>query len=114
MTIAHLKQVVIAGATGMVGRELVRQLEAREDVQFTALVRRPGCLRAESGRVKEVVFEYQDPASYARLGREIPCDVLLCALGTTRKRAGSVEAFQQVDRDYPLAFMKHLASLDPT
>lgn len=107
-----LKNVVVAGATGMVGRELIRQLEARKEVEFTALVRRAGALRAESGRVKEIVFDFEDPAAYARLGTEIPCDVLFCALGTTLKHAGSPEAFRRVDRDYPLALMKRVAELE--
>lgn len=104
------RHIVVAGATGLVGRELIRQLEGR-GLPFTALVRRPGRLRAESGRVREEVFAFDDPASYQRLGTEIPCDVLLCALGTTLKRAGSVEAFREVDLQYPLALMQRLGEL---
>ena len=107
-----MKQVVVAGATGMVGRELIRLLEARPELEFTALVRRAGTLRALSGRVREVVFDYEDPAAYARLGAEIPCDALLCALGTTLKQAGSPEAFRKVDLDYPQALMRRLAQLE--
>ena len=105
------RHIVVAGATGLVGRELIRQLEARPGLAFTALVRRPGTLRAESGRVREEVFAFDDPASYQRLGTEIPCDVLLCALGTTLKRAGSVEAFRQVDLQYPLSLIRRLTEL---
>jgi len=107
------RNVVVAGATGLVGRELIRLLERRADVSFTALVRRTGALRAESGRVREEVFDYGDPAAYARLGAEIPCDVLLCALGTTLGRAGSPEAFRAVDLGYPVALMRRLAELEP-
>lgn len=107
------KKVVVAGPTGLVGREIIRLLEERPEVEFTALVRKTGRLRALSGRVQEVLFDYEDPASYERLGTEIPCDVLLCALGTTLKVAGSPEAFQRVDRDYPVALMNRLAKLDP-
>jgi uncharacterized protein YbjT (DUF2867 family) len=106
-----LKHIVVAGATGMVGRELIRLLEARPELAFTALVRRPGTLRALSGRVREEVFDFEDPASLARLGGEIPCDVLLCALGTTLKQAGSPEAFRRVDLDLPVTLMRRLAEL---
>ena len=112
MTAGPVKNIVVAGATGLVGRELIRQLEARPEVSFTALVRRTGSLRAVSGRVREVPFDFSDPAAYARLGTEIPCDVLLCALGTTLKRAGSAQAFRQVDLDFPLALIKRLAHLE--
>ena len=108
----RMKHVVIAGATGLVGCELIRQLHARPEIAFTALVRRAGVLTALSDRVKEVVFDYEDPASYERLGREIPCDVLLCALGSTRKKAGSREAFRKVDFGLPLALLRRAAALD--
>ena len=108
-----MKRILIAGATGLVGRELIRQLDARKEVEVTALVRRTGTLRALSGRVREVVFDYEDPASYARLGTELPCDLCLCALGTTLKKAGSPEAFRTVDRDYPAALIGALARLQP-
>ncbi len=106
-----MKQIVIAGATGLVGRELVRQLDERREVEFTALVRRPGTLRSLSGRVKEVVFDYHSDADLARLGTEIPCDLLFCAIGTTLKRAGSPEAFRDVDLGIPAALIHRLAQL---
>jgi uncharacterized protein YbjT (DUF2867 family) len=104
--------VVVAGATGLVGKEIIRQLDERKDAPFTALVRKTGRLRSVSGRVQEVVFDYEDPASYERLGTEIACDVLLCALGTTIKVAGSPEAFRKVDLDYPAKLVKQLATLE--
>jgi len=107
-----LKQVVIVGATGLVGRELVRQLHDRPELAFTALVRREGILRNLSDRVKEVPFDFEDPVSYQRLGTEIPCDVMLCALGTTLKKAGSPEAFRKVDLELPRRFIQRLAALE--
>ncbi len=105
-------QVVVAGATGLIGKELIRQLEERADVAFTALVRKAGRLRSVSGRVQEVVFDFDDPAAYERLGSEIPCDVFLCALGSTIKAAGSPEAFRKVDLEYPKAFFDRFAQLE--
>jgi uncharacterized protein YbjT (DUF2867 family) len=99
----------VAGATGLVGRELIRQLDLRPDVSCVALVRQSGRLRRESSRVREVMFDFEDPAAYERLGTEIPCDVLLCALGTTLRDAGSPEAFRKVDRDIPVRLMDRLA-----
>ena len=108
-----MRHVVVAGATGLVGRELVRLLDARPEVEFTALVRRPGSLRSLSGREREAAFDYRDPASYLRLGTEIPCDLLVCALGTTLKKAGSPPAFREVDLEYPRALIHRLAGLEP-
>lgn len=107
-----IKQVVVAGATGMVGRELIRQLDARPDVEVTALVRGTGRLKGISSRVNEIPFDFDRPEDLARLGADLPCDVLMCALGTTLKEAGSQEAFRRVDRDYPMALMVRLAQLE--
>lgn len=108
-----MKQVVIAGATGLVGREVVRLLHQRADVATTALVRKPGSVSRISDRVNEIVFDFEDPEAYDRLGQSIPCDVFLCALGTTIRQAGSQDAFRRVDRDYPMSFMCSLLKIDP-
>jgi uncharacterized protein YbjT (DUF2867 family) len=108
-----VKSVVVAGATGLVGREIIKLLDQRPEVEFTALVRREGTLLGEAGRVKEVRFDFDDPASYQKIGTEIRCDVLLCALGTTLKTAGSQEAFRKVDFLYPKRLMEQAAQLEP-
>lgn len=105
-------EVVVVGATGLIGCELIRLLHERPEVSFTALVRRPGILPNLSDRVKELRFDFDDPAAYGRLGTEIPCDVLLCALGTTMEKAGSREAFRKVDFDLPVAFIRRAAELE--
>jgi uncharacterized protein YbjT (DUF2867 family) len=105
-----MRQVVVAGSTGLVGREVVRLLASRPDVAITALVRRLEGKIAASDRVKEVLFDYTTPASYDRLGGELACDTLLCCLGTTLKKAGSPAAFLEVDREYPLALLRRLAT----
>lgn len=101
--------MVVAGGTGLVGREALRLLAGRPGVQATALVRKAGA--GLPAGVIERVFDYDSPASYEALGGEVPCDVLLCCLGTTRKKAGSDEAFRRVDRDYPVALLNRLKAL---
>jgi len=107
------KHVVVAGATGLIGHELIRQLHERPEASFTALVRKASQLGNLSDRVREVIFDFEDPASYARLGTEIPCDVLLCALGTTMQKAGTKEAFRKVDLEIPRALIQRAAELEP-
>jgi uncharacterized protein YbjT (DUF2867 family) len=105
------QQVVVAGGTGEVGKQLLAGLAGNPDLFVRALVRRPGsCLTAP--HIQEIVFDFEDPAAYTRLFA-IPCDLLFLALGTTRAKAGSDEAFQRVDRDYPLRLISAMAMTNP-
>ncbi|HEU4412697.1 MAG TPA: NAD(P)H-binding protein [Polyangiaceae bacterium] len=104
------RHVVVAGATGLVGRALVAALSLRHDVRVAALTRAAG--RAPlPAEVEEAVFDYDDDESYRRIGRELPCDVLYCCLGTTRRVAGSDEAFRRVDLEYPRRLFARAAAL---
>ena len=105
------RQVIVAGATGLVGREIIRKLNERPNVTFTALVRRLETLGDISGRVQEIEFDYDNPDAYSRLGNDLPCDTLLCALGTTARKAGSPEAFRLVDLEYPSRLFDRLKQL---
>jgi uncharacterized protein YbjT (DUF2867 family) len=96
--------VLVAGATGLVGRELLRLLSAESGIgEVRALVRRPLIVRGDS-KVREcrVDFDRLD----AHPGHFRGVDAAFCALGTTIKAAGSQEAFRRVDFDYPLAVAK--------
>ncbi|MGY6037756.1 NAD(P)H-binding protein [Aeromonas sp. AE23HZ002T15] len=91
-----MSQILIAGATGLIGRELVRQLSA--DHALTLLCRKPG---------EPAPNRHWLPVDFDRLENiELPAHVYLafCCLGTTRKDAGSDAAFRRVDHDYVLAF----------
>lgn len=91
-----MSQILIAGATGLIGRELVRQLGAAH--ALTLLCRQPG----ESAPNRHWL-----PVDFERLEEvelPTPIDLAFCCLGTTRKDAGSDAAFRRVDHDYVLAF----------
>lgn len=104
------RSIIVAGGTGLVGRKVLHQLANHPGIQVTALVRRTGTTLPAG--IQEHLFNYEDPASYKALGTEIPCDILLCCLGTTRKKAGSDKAFRRVDRDYPRMLLEQLTKLD--
>lgn len=87
------KSIIVAGATGMVGKEVVAQLS--KDNSYTdvyVLVRRK---TAEPDRkIHELLVDYDTLSELPR------ADSLVICLGTTRKKAGSKEAFRKVDFDY--------------
>lgn len=96
-------QVAVAGGTGVVGRELVRQLRAFEEhTVVTAPGRRPAGAEDERLRCPGVA----DVAEMSEWLAALPegLDVALCSLGTTRRRAGSGPAFRRVDLQGVAAF----------
>ena len=95
-------RVVVAGATGLIGRALLARLTGDVRVgSITALVRQPKALGPQPAAVQPLVVDYRT------LGRRQalpPVDWAFCALGTTIKTAGSQAAFRAVDVDVVLAF----------
>lgn len=92
---------IVAGATGLVGRELVRLLAADSAWrEVRALARQPLPSDRSSANVVPIQVDYDrlDP-----LADWAAADHVFCALGTTMRQAGSEAAFRRVDLDYPLA-----------
>ena len=98
------RRVLLAGATGLVGRELLALLLADPGVsEVVVLVRRPLAMDRRDPKLREVVTDFEALEELAR--REptlVAVDQVFCALGTTIKQAGSQAAFRRVDHDYPL------------
>lgn len=95
------KVAVVAGATGLVGRELVRQLcMSSEHSAVIALARNPQAFSLGEKSEKLVV------RSLPTGDDAIVGDEFYCALGTTIKRAGSRQAFAAVDHDLVLDLAK--------
>src|SRR6185503_13364038 len=91
------RSVLLLGATGLVGRECLRQLDADDSVAgITVLARRP--LDLPSPKTRVVVVDFDALATRSDL---FAVDQIFCALGTTIKQAGSQAAFRRVDFDYP-------------
>jgi uncharacterized protein YbjT (DUF2867 family) len=96
--------ILVAGATGLVGSAGVLRLLA--DPAFSRVVvltRRPipGKLRAADtgARLEERLVDFDRLDESAG---PFSVDQILCALGTTIKKAGTRERFRQVDLEYPL------------
>ena len=91
-----MKTALVAGATGLVGKELVKQL--LDDLSFdlvTVFVRRS--MGIVHPRLKEFIVHFDDMHSW---GDRVVGDVLFSTMGTTLKQAGSKEAQKKVDYAY--------------
>lgn len=91
-----MRRVLLLGATGLVGSELLAQLFADRSIsQIVTISRRP----LPNSRVESHVFPLEEMHAYPDL---FETDEIFCALGTTIKKAGSREEFRRIDHDLPL------------
>lgn len=87
-----MRHVLLLGATGLVGGELLKRLERDNDVaRVTVLARRH--VPADP-KVEQHPFSLDD--------RHFVVDQIFCALGTTIKTAGSQQEFRRIDYEIPL------------
>ena len=94
---------LIAGASGLVGKELLALLLASQDCrEVHSLVRKPGTSDQPKLRSHLVDFAQLGTASVKTLALPKIDEVFIC-LGTTIKVAGSQEVFRAVDFDAVLA-----------
>ncbi|ABF41272.1 Semialdehyde dehydrogenase, NAD - binding protein [Candidatus Koribacter versatilis Ellin345] len=97
-----MQTVLIAGASGVVGRRALDQLLASANVDRVIAVGR----RALPMQHPKLLSQTADLNDQSDLVAKIPeqVDVAICCLGTTIKAAGSQEAFRRVDHDAVLTF----------
>lgn len=87
---------LVAGATGLVGAEVVKQLLAGGSAQIWCLGR-----RAPDFTSANLHFIQHDFKGQVRWPAQKPvAPVAICTLGTTIKKAGSQAAFREVDFDF--------------
>lgn len=94
--VKQMREAIVIGATGLVGRELVRLL--LDDPRFSAvrvLVRRPTGL--VSPKLQEHIIDFDKLEEHAQAVRG---DVLFSAMGTTIRQAGTQDRQRRVDYDY--------------
>lgn len=90
-------KILLAGATGLVGRHVLEQ--ALADPRIVRVV-------APSRRPLPAHPKLENPlVDFSTLPPDAPwwpVNGVVCTLGTTLRQAGSKEAFRRVDHDYPL------------
>ena len=98
------RKAILIGATGLVGQHLVKQLSELYDT-LIIIARRPPRYINASMRFYQV-SDFDNLAEiFASVGADRTTDAFSC-LGTTKKQAGSDEAFRKVDHDYNVNFAK--------
>ncbi|MDQ3396071.1 MAG: oxidoreductase [Bacteroidota bacterium] len=94
----EFKVALIAGATGMVGKELQEQLLKSNHYRMViSLVRKQ--LPSNHPKLQQIIVNYDKLDAIAS---QLIADDYYCCLGTTMKKAGSKENFAKVDYLYPV------------
>jgi uncharacterized protein YbjT (DUF2867 family) len=93
------RRVLLVGATGLVGTCVMHAVRDHPATRLVALTRREAPI-PRGTRMEMMVAE---PARWAEAVATIAPEAVICALGTTRRKAGSEEAFRAVDQDLVLA-----------
>ena len=94
-----MRTAVIAGASGLIGKELVQKLINSDQYRRIYVLS-----RKKSGLVNEKIVELViDFEKINQLKFEEPVDDVFCTLGTTMKQAGSRDNFKKVDFEYVVA-----------
>jgi len=97
-----MKNALIAGASGLVGSELLQLLLNGNDYdKVIAFVRRP--MEFSHPRLIQEIVDFKRLTEFSPA---IAVTDVFCTLGTTIKKAGSQEAFRNVDHDYVVGMGK--------
>lgn len=92
--------VIIAGATGLVGSAIVSKLLANDEITKVYIIGR----RNVKFSSQKLEFINSDLLNFNRFPDDV--DVAVCCVGTTMKKAGSKEMFRHVDVDLVSSFAR--------
>lgn len=96
-------RIGLVGATGLIGRRLIEISSAGEDVRMVGIARR----EPELPKGAKVEMFIADPEKWGEVLEAVKPRALICALGTTWRKAGRDEAaFRSVDYDLIVATAK--------
>jgi uncharacterized protein YbjT (DUF2867 family) len=98
------RSVLLLGATGLVGSHCLNLFLANDHFsQVSTLTRRPLATTPIDPNHVNHVIDFDNPESYHG---KVAADIVVCALGTTLKKAGSRETFRKVDFNYAFELSK--------
>ncbi len=94
--IGNKKHYLIAGSTGLIGKQLLSLLlNDPETGKVTSLVRKPSGVKNEKLEEKAINWD-----TFTENDLPLNIDATFCCLGTTMANAGSKDAFRKVDFEY--------------
>ncbi|KAK2462761.1 hypothetical protein APHAL10511_005279 [Amanita phalloides] len=110
-----MPSALLLGATGQVGQSVLKELLASSHFtrvgEYGRRVTKPDVIVTGKDKLeqKTIDFEKIDQAGL----KDGKWDVVFVTLGTTKKQAGSAEAFEKIDREYVLNAARAALTGDP-
>ncbi|MCK9310720.1 MAG: NAD-dependent epimerase/dehydratase family protein [Bacteroidales bacterium] len=101
-----MKTAVVFGGSGLVGMALIHELIADENYEKVTVVLRDYIPISDSKLEQLILMDFRH---LLHLKGELNATDYFCCIGTTIKKAGSQDAFIQVDFDIPTS-IAHMAS----
>ena len=92
------KTVIVAGATGLVGKEVVKQLIADKSCKEVILLVR-NKTEIKHPKIKEILFDFTSSKYEIE---NVEADSMIICIGTTMKKAQTKEKFKEVDLSIPV------------
>jgi len=96
-----MKTALIAGSTGLIGRQLLQMLLDSDRYTKVIALTRSDLPAHPKLEIVKIQFE-----QLTQWGNKLAADDIFCCLGSTMAKAGSRENFYQVDFFYPLLIAK--------
>ena len=96
----NLKQkITLIGSTGLIGTHFLEHIGPDDFQNVKAITRRNIPNIENKDFIKQSVHDFSD---LEKMRQDLKTDVLVNALGTTIKKAGSKDEFMKIDHDLPL------------
>jgi uncharacterized protein YbjT (DUF2867 family) len=97
-----MRKAIIAGATGLIGSELLNLLLESSDYQEVISISRRE-ISMQHKKLVQLIINFDELEKHARA---LKGDVIFCCLGSTRKKTPDLSIYRKVDHTYPLQLGK--------
>lgn len=93
-----MRKAIIAGATGLIGGELLILLLESSDYQEVISISRRE-MPVQHKKLVQLIINFDELEKYADT---LKGDVIFCCLGSTRKKTPDLSVYRMIDHTYPL------------
>ena len=92
-------KITLIGSTGLIGSHFLEGISKDDCQRVNAITRRSISNLGNKDFIKQLVHNFSD---LGKMRQDMKTDVLVSALGSTTKKAGSKDEFMKIDHDLPL------------